>query len=241
MNIKKVFVSCLLCISLLAACGGGSGGGGGTLDPQRVEKLFLLSETGTPLPQVLTALYFLLASQCPEGDTTSTVTIGLGEVECENGGTWLVSGTTDCKKTTESASRIIITVENTANSFVTLTNCASTVSVDMDDDGTNDTVNISLNGNVNPFSMTNSTIDLQLSGTIATSIVINGIAALGRNSMQISGDVSATITYTNDFIFNDYDPIQGSGTQTCAQNTVSAVEGGNTGTCEIQIDCTSCQ
>lgn len=231
----------LAMITTFSACGGGDGGGGGGgLTAAQVKTLYLLADNGTPMDYILGDLLQTLGNNC--GTTFGNISINISG-NCDNGGTWSLTGTANCKAVDTSPTSGTVTIGSTAtDSNITLTNCASTVYVDTDGDGNSDETNITLNGPVNPFSFAaNTTLDVTLDGAgDPTSVTINGGATAKYNDMQLSGDVTATASYTNQLTFNNFEAVTSTNPPTCAQNTVNGTEGGLSGTCTIQSSCDDC-
>ncbi|MFH1829975.1 MAG: hypothetical protein ABH871_04280 [Pseudomonadota bacterium] len=233
---KKIFISVVLIMALFfASCGGssgGGGGGGGGLTAAQVAVLYELCDRGMPMDAVLPAMLELLVAQCPNGNSAADaqdVNVALGPTACTGGGTWTLSGTMSCYQQVVGAA-ISLTILTTTNGALALSSCASTVNVDTTNLQTEQT-NVTLNGTVSPFAMTNTTIDM----TQDQQITINGSATMKLTDMALDNLYDATLTYQSDLTFTDFDAETNS--PTCAANTVSATQGDNSGTCTLTADC----
>jgi len=230
-------------IALTVSCGGSSddgGGSGGTLTAAEVEQLFLLSSIGTPIEDVLQVLLNTLAQNCGDGAAVN-VAVDSGDVNCAEGGTWRLVGTINCSRQIN-GDDMTITVNSSTDSTLALSSCGSEILLASVTAEKQTGTSFALTGTIDPFAMDNTTIDIT-NYNDPTSVILNGIATMTYSNMLIgSGDAEATISYTQQITFTDFnvEAEQPLG-MACAQNTVSATQGDDSGTCTLQSSCMSCQ
>lgn len=238
MKIKRLVLA-VIGIAVLASCGGGSGGGGGGLPAATVGLIYKLINGGTPagLFPALQAMLQKMGTDCLVAATKVDLTGLTGTCEVDGtatSGTWALSGTVTCTHTPQGPGIILFTI-TAMDAALTLTGCTSTVSVD----GAATPTNVILTGPIDPFDFgANSTILLDESGADAV-VTLNGSADLVFTSMALSGDQTATGSYTQGMNFANM-IITAGGEPTCDANTFTATQSGESGTCTIQTDCGSC-
>lgn len=241
MKVKNVALALMLCASLAACGGSGSGGGGGSLPASTVEVLYQLTNDGSPTQQAFGALLQFLGENCPA--VAGNVVVDSGDVACDLGGTWRLTGTVNCMLV-ETPPTLTLTITSMTGAKLALTSCASLVTtVDTNGDGVSDTTSTILTGNVDPFALSDTVVNATFPsgpGTDPTSVVINGQATNTYASMALTGDRTATVSFTNVFTFTNFDFVTDANPPTCAANIVSATEGSDSGQCTIQTDCREC-
>jgi hypothetical protein len=235
---KRRIFALIAAVFLFSSCGGGGGGGG--LPASRVEMLYQLTFSGTPLMDVMQPLLQYLAENCP----AASLNVNIADTACEKGGTWKYSGTVSCILE-QAANTITLTISNMTSTSFNLNACASQVNdVDTNGDGTPDPTNVELTGNISPFAFSNTTVVAVFPGdpgtTDPTSVTVNGSATAAYTNMQLGGDFTAALTFTEHFTFTGFEVIQEANPPACASNIVNATENSQSGTCTIQSNCFDC-
>jgi hypothetical protein len=234
MDMKRICIALAAAGFLfVAACGGGSGGGGGGggLDVARVSLIYKLISDGTPLKDLLEPLFRdNLLPNCPVGGTAGPVNVNIPATGCQGGGTWSYTAQVNCYQNTVGPT-VTMTIESVTGSSMVLEGCASTVNVE----GT--PYSVVLDGNVSPLTMTNTTVTAQGVESETPVVRMNGTADIGHVDTALTGDVTATATFTRGIVFTNFDPVGDTSSPTCESSEVTATEAGQSGTCTIQTDC----
>ncbi len=224
---------------LLAACGGSGGGGGGGLPAAEVTKVYQLNQEGDALKKAVQGLIETLstAGQCVPG---TQVAIDTGEVACSDSGTTRIHGMVDCTVTTN-VGATTITI-NSVTATLTATGCVETVTLGAD----GITYNVLQQGTSTQFAFGNGTT-ITVETTNPPTITVNGsaVASFGSETLTYtaqgaSGPTTATMSYTQHFTFNNASISGGQGGLTCAADTVTVTESGNSGTCTVSSECDTC-
>jgi|GEM_PF-4099543 len=232
---KLILAVVFICMVTTASCGGsssgGGGGGGGALGTARTAILYALVRDGTQFPTVVAALLNYLSGQCVLSGGAPIPMI-LSD-SCPQGGTWTLTATATCSVTATT-----LTIDTVTDSSLELASCASQVTtVDVDGDGTDDTTNVTLTGTLDPFEFADGTTVTIDDPAAPTQAVIDGTATAVYNLMALGGDITATLSFVLETTLANFDLTQGTGTQTCSSEGVTAIEGGQQGFCTIQSDC----
>lgn len=236
---KKIVLGILMLVMVMGTISCGSSGGGGGLSPARVEVLYQLTFEGTPMDEYLPLFLQNLAANCPDGSVPGNIPVTIGPTTCETSGTWSYSATVSCHKTVV-GTVTNLTIVSVQNSQMELNACASMVSADVNGDGADENVNIVLTEVVTPLAMTNTTVVADLADPNNPVVNMNGRADIGYTDAALSGDVTATVTFNQGIIFTNFNPVDPPGPPACENNTVNAAEGGQSGTCTIQTNCSDC-